>query len=193
MPTLLKTIRAVTTVLVYVCYAAVIVTTVMTVGDVIMRYIFNRPNSGVTEWSQMLLIVSMTAMAHALLEGRFISVGTLVDRFPRKANIAFEVIMGVVSFVFFVVVGWQLIKMVETSIAFKETYFVIKTPRWPMYAILGVSFLATGLATVSYVIGRLTKRPSTHEKNVFDDNPDLAILAFSDTEYEAEKGGGDAQ
>ena len=182
MSALLKTIRMITTAFVYVSYAAVIVTAAMTVGDVIMRFVFDRPNSGVTEWSQILLIVSMTAMSHALLEGRFISVGTLVDRFPRKLSIAFEIIMGLICFVFFLIVGWQLIKMVETSIAFNETYFVIKTPRWPMYAILGVAFLSAALATVAYVIERVIRKDSSKGNSVFDENPDLAILAFSDDE-----------
>ncbi|MDR2295643.1 MAG: TRAP transporter small permease [Clostridiales Family XIII bacterium] len=188
MSLVVKTIRMITLALVYVSYAAVMVTTVMTVADVIMRYVFNKPNSGVTEWSQMLLIVSMTAMAHALVEKRFISVGTLVDRFPRKLNLAFEIIMGAISFVFFVVVGWQLIALVETSIAFKETYFVIKTPRWPMYGILGVSFLSSGLATIAYVIERITEPARPEGLHAFDENPDLAILAFSDGIQNDEEG-----
>jgi TRAP-type C4-dicarboxylate transport system permease small subunit len=188
MSVLLKTLKAIARALVYVSYAAIIVLAVMTVIDVIMRFAFHKPNSGVTEWSQIFLIICMTAMAHALVEGRFIAVGTLVDRFPKNANLAVEIIMGAISFAFFLVVGWQLIKMVGTSMMFKETYFVIKTPRWPLYAVLGVAFLASALATVAYVIERVKNFTPPKDKNVFDENPDLAILALADEGNTIEEG-----
>lgn len=186
-----KTIKWITRILIYACYAAVIVMAALTVYDVFMRYVFSKPNSGVTEWSQILLIICMTAMAHALVEGRVTAVGTFVDRFPKKANFAIEIIMGVISLAFFVVVGWQMLKMVGTSMTFREAYFVIKFPRWPMYLVLGISFLASGLATIAYVIDRITNYRDPKNKSVFDENPDLAILALE--EEESKKSGGDAK
>ena len=177
MSVLLKTIKVITRALIYVCYAAIVVMMVMVVWDVIMRYIFNSPSSGVTEWSQILLIISMTAMAHALVEKRFIAVGTLVDRFPKKVNFGFEIVMGVISFVFFFIVGYQLLNLAINS---HEYYFVIKFPRWPLYTILGIAFLSSALATVAYVIERLTNYTDPKAKTVFDENPDLAILAYTD-------------
>ncbi|MDR0851928.1 MAG: TRAP transporter small permease [Clostridiales Family XIII bacterium] len=182
MSVFLKTLKAITQALMYVSYGAIIVMMVMTVADVISRYVFNKPSSGVTEWSQMLLIICMTAMAHALVEGRYVAVGTIVDRFPRKVNITFEIVIGIVSFIFFFVVGYQLVKMIGMSKQFHETYFILGTPRWPLYLILGIAFLSTALATVVYVIERVTKYTDPKEKSVFDENPDLAILALSDEE-----------
>ncbi|MDR0874942.1 MAG: TRAP transporter small permease [Clostridiales Family XIII bacterium] len=179
MSVFVKTLKTIARALIYVSYAAIVVMAVMTVVDVIMRFVFSKPNSGVTEWSQILLIVAMTAMAHSLVEGRFISVGTLVDAFPKRANFAVEIIMGALSLIFFLVVGWQLIKMVGMSMSFHETYFVIKTPRWPMYAILGISFLSSALGTIVYVIERIQNYSPPGDKTVFDENPDLAILALS--------------
>ena len=180
MSVFLKILKGISRVLVYVSYGAITVMAVMTVFNVIMRYIFKSPASGVTEISQMLLIISMTALAHACVEGRFIAVGAFVDRFPKKASIALEVIMGAIALAFFLFVGWQLIVQVGASIRGNEAYFMIKTPRWPMYLILGISFLATALATIVYVIERIQNFTPPREKNVFDENPDLAILAFSD-------------
>lgn len=186
MSVFLKTLRSITRGFIYVCYASLVVLMVMTVVDVIMRYVFNKPSSGVTEWSQMLLIICMTAMAHALVDGRFVLVGTIVDKFPKKVNFAFEIIMGAISFTFFFIVGYQLMKMVGNSMSHNELYFIIKTPKWPMYLILGASFLATALATIVYVIERITNYTPPQEKTVFDENPDLAILALSDEALEKE-------
>ena len=176
----LKTIRLVSRSLLYVSYAAITVMAVMTVFNVIMRYVFKSPASGVTEISQMLLIISMTALAHSCIEKRFIAVGAFVDRFPKKANLSVDIIMGAIAFAFFIFVGWQLLVQVGVSMRTNEAYFMIKVPRWPMYLVLGISFLSTGLATIVYVIERLQNFSPAKEKNVFDENPDLAILALSD-------------
>ena len=184
----LKILKWITRIFQYVSYASISVLTILTVVDVVRRFIFSRTLTGVTEWSQMLLIVSMTAMAHALVEGRFINVGVLVDRFPKKVNLAFEVFMGAVSFAFFFVVGYQLIGQIESSIRFREAYFMLGTPRWPFYGILGVAFLACALGTVVFVIERILNFKAPGDKDVFDENPDLAILAFSDYKHDKEGG-----
>ena len=188
MSVFIKTLKVIAKALMYVSYAATVAMMIIVVWDVVMRYIFNKPSSGVTEISQMLLIISMTAMANALVEKRFVAVGTLVDRFPRNLNFAFEILMGVLSFVFFIIVGYNLIVMAEGAFRTHETYFVLKTPRWPLYGVLGISFLSTALATVVYVIEKM-QNFSTGEKSVFDENPDLAILAFADDEAPVAKGG----
>ena len=185
----IKTIKTVTRALMYVCYAALVAMLAITVYDVIMRYIFNNPSSGVTEWSQMFLITCMTTMAHALVEGRFISVGVLVDRFPKKGNMGFEIGMGIAAFVFFIIVGYQLLLLAQGSTLMREAYFVIKTPKWPMYVILGISFLACALATVAYVVERVKKlNAPAAEQSIFD-NPELAFIAEAEA---GDKKGGEA-
>ena len=186
MTVFLKILKWITRALMYVCYAAILVLLVLTVSDVIMRYGFGKPSTGVTEYSQMLLIICMTCLAHAIAEGRYISVGVIVDRFPKKLNFAFEIIMGAAACVFFYIVGSQMILAISQSIQYNERYFVLGTPRWPMYMILGIAFLACVLATVVYVIERIRNYTPPKEKDFFDDNPDLAILAHMD-EYKVEK------
>lgn len=188
MTVFLNILKWVSRALLYVSYGAILVLLGMTVWDVIMRYVFGRPNSGVTEISQMLLIISMTCLAHAVVDGRNIAVGVLVDRLPKAGNFIIEIIMGAIAIVFFFIVGSQLIVMTGTSMNLHEAYFVLKTPRWPLYLVLGVSFLACVLATVVYVIERIRNYKPPTEIDFFEDNPDLAILAFSDGEGE-EKGG----
>ena len=180
MSSVIKFLKLITRVVMYISYASITVLAALTVFDVVRRFIFSRTLTGVTEWSQMLLIISMTAMAQAMVEGRFINVGVLVDRFPKKINIAFELLMGFISFAFFIVVGWQLINQIESSIRFKEAYFMLGTPRWPFYLILGIAFLACALSTIIYVYERIVNFKSAKDKTLLDDNPDLAILGVTE-------------
>ena len=183
-----KVIKTISRILMYVTYAALLALLVITVYDVIMRYVFNNPSSGVTEWSQMFLIICMTCMAHALVEGRFISVGVFVDRFPQKVNAAFEIGMVAAAIVFFIVVGYQLIALSQVAIQMGETYFVIKTPKWPMYVVLGISFLACVLTSFVYVVERLKKLYAPKVEESILDNPELTILLGLDKD--GKEGGG---
>ena len=185
-----KVVKSISRALMYVTYAAMLALLVITVWDVIARYVFNRPSSGVTEWSQMFLITCMTCMAHALIEGRMISVGVIVERFHKKVNAAIEIGMGVAAFAFFLIAGYQLILLSQFSTVIGEEYFVIRVPKWPMYAILSISFLACAMTTVVYVIERLQKLFAPPIEKSALDNPEIAFLMGS--EKDAKKEGGAA-
>ena len=189
MTTFLNALKWPPRILLYISYAAILVMLGMTVWDVFMRYVFNKPTTGVGEVSQMLLVISMTCLAQALLEGRYVAVGVLVDRFPKKINFAIEIIMGIIAIVFFAIVGWELLLMTEVSYNLGELYLIIKTPRWPFYIFLGVAFISCILATIVYVYDRIKNYIPPGEANFFDENPDLAILAFDDDDHKISKGG----
>ena len=180
MSIVIKVFKIITRAFLYISYASITVLAALTVFDVLRRFMFSRTMIGLPEWSQMLLIISMTAMAHAMVEGRFVAVSALVERFPKKINIGLEIVMGLLSFVFFGIVGTQLIGQIDSSILFRETYFMLGVPRWPFYGVLGASFLAMLLSTVVYVYEKIINFKSIGDKDIFEENPDLAILAFSD-------------
>ena len=186
-----KIIKVITRIFMYISYASISVLAVMTVFDVVRRMVFNRTLTGVTEYSQILLIISMASMAHALIEGRFIGVGVLVERFPKSINIAIEIIMGAASFAFFTIVGSRIINEIGMLRFTNKAYFMIKLPEWPFYLALGASFLACALGTIAYVYDRIVNFKSKDEKTIFDDNPDLAILALTDDEDTNIVGGGE--
>ncbi|MCL2110770.1 MAG: TRAP transporter small permease [Clostridiales bacterium] len=186
----IKGVKMFTKALMYVTCASTLALLCLTVGNVIMRYVFQTPFSGIMEWSQMFLIISMTCMAHALVEGRFVAVGAFIDRLPKKADFAVEIIMGAVAIAYFTIIGVQLLLQIAPSIQFNELYFVINVPRWPMYLVLGISFLACVPATVVYVIERIKNYVPLSERGILDDNPDLAILALVEGDEEGEAEGG---
>ena len=184
----MRVLKIITRVFLYISYLSITVMAVMTVVDVLRRFLFGMTMNGVTEYSQMLLIVSMTAMAYALADGRFISVGILVDRFPKVINFIVEIFMGILSLAFFILIGIQLLKQIEPSMLFGEAYFMIGVPKWPMYGALGASFLACIPATIVYVNDRIANYKGSGEKSVLDENPDLAILALAGDDV-TDKGG----
>jgi len=188
--TAVNVIKKITQYIQYVSYASISALALLTVVDVVRRFVFNRTLTGVTEYSQMLLVISMTAMAHALVERRFIIVGEFVEKFPKWVNFANEILMDVISFVFFLVVGWKLIGQIESSIRFNEAYFMVKVVRWPFYGILGFAFLACALAIIAYTYERVDNflHPPA-EKGLLDEAPELAIVAHMADDFKVVEGG----
>ena len=179
-----KVVRVLTHALMYISYIAVLALLTLTVVDVIRRLIFGMTITGVPEWSMILLIISMTAMAHTLIEGRFIGVSTFVEKFPKPVNLALEILMGLISLVFFILIGWRLIGNIESSIRFREAYFMIGVPRWPMLLVLGVSFLATALATIIYLYERVVKHLSPDQEDDVLGDPEVAFLLRDEKKQE---------
>ena len=176
MGVLIKVLKGICYAFLIVCCIAITVLMFFTVFNVIMRYVFGRPNSGVAEWSQILLIISMTGMGYAVADGRATRVGILVDHFPKNANIAFELATGIVGIAFFALSGWRLMVAIESSIRFREAYFFIGFPRWPAYCALGLAFLSTAVGAVVFVYTRVTSYKPPAARGMLDDNPDLAGL-----------------
>jgi TRAP-type C4-dicarboxylate transport system permease small subunit len=183
-------VKLITRIFLYISYAALLALLIMTVFDVVRRMIFGIAMTGLTEYSMIFLIVCMAAMSYALVQGRFVSVGALVDMLPKWVNLTLEIFCGVVALVFFALVGWQLLGLIDSSMrVFREAYFVIAVPRWPMYGILGLSFIANALATIVYVYERIVNFKDPKERDVLDD-PELAFIKAQDESEEKEKLGG---
>ena len=185
MSVFLKVLKTVCLVFMIISCIVTVTLALFTTYNVVMRYVFGKPSSGVAEWSQMLLILSMTCLGYTFLDGRAIRVDVLVERFPRKINMAFELVAGIISFIFFIIVGYRLFIRIEMAMKFKEAYFVIKFPKWPMYAALGVSFFTAALGTVSFVITRISAIRTPKDKDILLDNPELAILALNENKNDS--------
>ena len=181
-------VKILTRLFIYVSYAALLALLILTVVDVVRRLVFGVALTGVTEYSQIFLITSMTAMAHTLIEGKFIVVNTLVEKFPKWINLSFEIFMGVCALAFFTMVGLQFVNQVESSMLFRESYFMINVPRWPMYGVLGASFLACALATIVYIYHRVVNYKDPKLKNALDD-PEIAFLTHDNESKNEDVGG----
>ena len=190
----IKLLKGICHVCLIICCIAVTVLMLFTVYNVIMRYVFSNPNSGVAEWSQILLIISMTGMGFAVADGRATRVGILVDRFPKKLNIAFEIITGIIGIAFFAISGWRLFVAIESSIRFREAYFFIGFPRWPSYLALGIAFSSAAIGSVVFMHKSVTQFKPAVARGMLEDNPEIAILMADGNPLEEGKeseGGGE--
>ena len=190
MPIVIRVMKVIIHMTQFISYASITILMVLTVVDIVRRYVFSMAMNGVTEYSQMLLIISMTALAHALAEKRFVSVGEFVAKFPRWLDLTIEILMGVVSFAFFVIVAWMLFGQIDSSIMLKEAYFMIKVVKWPFYGVLGLAFSSCALAVIVYIYERVAEFFNSTGEKTFLDEPELSILGLTEEDL---KGKGDAE
>jgi len=157
METVIRIIRIIIRAVVCVSFAALLVLLVVTLAGAAGRSVFGAPMYAAADLSHLLLVACMPMMAFALMEGRFICVGKFVGLFPKWLNTALEVFMGIASFVFFTIVGYQLFGRIGSSILYGEAFLYTGNPIWPLYGFLGASLLACALATIVYVYERVVR------------------------------------
>jgi TRAP-type C4-dicarboxylate transport system permease small subunit len=124
----------------------------LTVGDVVGRYFFNRPIKGTFELIGLLLVCAGTwGLAYCQIKKAHININILVERFPRKPQLA------VISFAYFIgMVGFSLVSWQTFLLAVKyltvEKGRVTDTLRVPYFPFILILTISTGVAAVILMI-----------------------------------------
>jgi TRAP-type C4-dicarboxylate transport system permease small subunit len=116
----------------------------LTAGDVILRYVFNRPIIGsydLTEY-MMAIVVSFGLAYCAFLKGH-VRVDIIVSHFPQRVQAVIDSITGLLSVTLFSVITWQSFIYVELLFDSGLESTVLLIPRFPFAGLvcLGSAFL----------------------------------------------------
>lgn len=126
--------------------------TVLTAGNVIARKVFQSSFSFVEEITIILFIVStLLGTAIAAKRNQHMGFSGLVERFGKKGRLIFEVIGEIVCILFFVLVLWHGIGMVQGEIRSGMTTPALGLPEW----IYGLSIPVGALFIIFRYAGRL--------------------------------------
>ena len=134
----------------------------LTVLDVFLRFVFNRPILGGTEITEhMMVILSFFAIAYAAIEGIHVRVELLVKRLSRKAQAVFTIIGYVLSLVLCVPLTLVYIPEAIAVRSYGEESEVLAIPAFPFYVvvIIGCSLLTlVVIIELTKAIQRLTEK-----------------------------------
>lgn len=116
-----------------------IVLSLMTIADVLMRWLFNSPIYGVIDLSAVAMAVIVAAcMPAALAEKNHIVIRLIGGLAGRRANAVLEAFGQIVMFVIFAIMVWQFwIFVAQTKDAGTTTY-ILAIPLWPWWALATV-------------------------------------------------------
>lgn len=147
-------VRAVTRALHWVAAVLIVATMLMTVANILGRWLFDVPVPGTVELTQLALVgIVFLGFAYAQLEGDHITVDLLHMRLPRLGRLVVDAIAGLVTIGVLGLLAWQLLDYRAVLEASGRTTGTLRVPlhliAW--IAVLGAAtFLVATLTTLSH-------------------------------------------
>jgi TRAP-type transport system small permease protein len=119
-----------------------IAVTLLTIVDVLLRWLFSAPIDGLNEVLNLLYAVVLASFfPTALIEKTHLSITFLGDWLGPKISHVLNTFGSLMTFLFFVVVGWQFIILSAEFFETKETTWVLAWPVAPWWAVTTVLLL----------------------------------------------------
>jgi TRAP-type C4-dicarboxylate transport system permease small subunit len=101
--------------------------------DVLGRFLFGKPVQGTTEITEFMMVALLYfSLAHTQALKGHINVDIFLSYFTRRARLVFDLIISLLGFGLFALIGWQGILAAVKAWTFWETTFgVIPFPLFP--------------------------------------------------------------
>lgn len=134
----------------------------MTIVDVLIRWIFNSPIDGVADIGRLMVaIVIASFFPIALSERHHITIGFLGKFLSARADAWLQAMASLVTAVFFVFLGWQFIVYTEELHTSGETTWLLGlavAPWWAAVTVLLLFCIPIQLLVVVSQFGAATRR-----------------------------------
>lgn len=136
----------------FICMAAIAVLMLSVFADVVMRFIFSRPISGVTELAQCCWVIMTLSFGVVILENANTMVDIFVNKMHPQAKRIVVLFVDVVAILFTFVIGYRTILKSISSANANIMYVMLGVKEWPFMLLFACSFLIAGIATILLTI-----------------------------------------
>lgn len=131
--------------------AALFTAAFLTLFDVLLRWVFSLPIPGVDDATRLLLgLVVVSAFPAGLLQGNNVTIRFLGGALGRRATNWLEVFGATLTFVFFVLLAWQLVIFAGEEFRSGNSTMTVKLLTWPWWT--AASILAVACVPVQAVV-----------------------------------------
>jgi TRAP-type C4-dicarboxylate transport system permease small subunit len=142
--------------------AAIVLAAMMllTVGDVVGRYFFDRPIKGTFELVGLLLVCAGTwGLAYCQLQKAHISISIFAERFPRRARAALSSLAYIIGLAGFSIVSWRVFALAFRYLSLSKGNITdtLRIPYFPFMLILAISTAVFALVLLADLIHSLFK------------------------------------
>lgn len=139
-----RSARAATRWLALVGFAGLLLLAIMTTLDVLLRWLFAAPLSGVNDVSAVVMAVVIASCIPAnLSERKNISVEVAGALLGRRADGVFSLFASAVTFVVFALMAWQFARYTQGAFESGRRTWVLALPVWPWWT-AATLFIAFG-------------------------------------------------
>ena len=125
----------------------------LTVTDVLLRYLFNRPILGSVEITEYLMAVTgFSGLAWCAANREHARVDLLVGRFSKRAQAIFDSVTYLPLSNVAPLVAWQGFVSSNYAREIGKHSFLLEIPAYPFYMVLGVGFAALSLTIMVLLV-----------------------------------------
>lgn len=133
--------------------AGLLAISIITIADVLMRWLFSAPITGVYDLSTLFIAVVLSAcFPAALARRRHIQVEFAARRLGPRTNRVLDLVGAVLTLVFFALLFWQLVVYSRELLRDGETSFILEIPIAPWWIASTVIFGLCGFVQFLVVL-----------------------------------------
>jgi len=125
---------------------ALVAFVLMTIADVLMRWLFNSPINGVADAGPLIVAIVAAAFFPLSLAGRHhVSIGFLGSFLGARATAWLEAFASLVTWIFFILLAWQIVRYTVELRQLGQTTWVVQIPIAPWWVVVS-AFLVVCVA-----------------------------------------------
>ena len=135
---------------------------VLTVSDVLLRFLFNRPIPGSVELCQYFIVVGgFLGLAWCAIKGGHVKVGMIIDRLSPRSQSVVDCVNYLIALTVVPLAAWRLFAQARIVQLERMTSANLEIPAYPFYLLAGLGFTLLTLVILVFLvtsIGNLAKR-----------------------------------
>ena len=149
---------------------ALVAFVLMTIVDVMMRWLFNSPINGVADVGPLIVAIVTTAFfPFALAERHNVSIGFLGGFLGPRAQVWLEAFAALVTWIFFILLAWQIVRYTIELRQLGQTTWVVQMPVAPWWAVVSFFIVVCVVVQVSVVIAEFSR--AKNQRDGDEDRP----------------------
>jgi TRAP-type C4-dicarboxylate transport system permease small subunit len=129
----------------------------LTVADVFMRRVFNKPILASFELTEYLMtVILFFTIAWATVQGKLIRVDLFIMRLPSRTQLIFDLTTCILSLAIAIIITWRSFVEMIFIYELQRASLILKIPAYPFYFMLAIGCIMLCLAIINQLIIRIT-------------------------------------
>lgn len=146
-----KLVKLLSQIAMVICMLAAAITVGMVTIDVLRRLIFKTALIGTTEYTQLLFIMMVFAVAATTMRGEHTAVDLFTKKMPKTVRVVVCIFNDLLSLAVCVFLAVGSLKLVAFSKISKASYAMIGVPEWPLMMGFGIAFAIAALSFILFL------------------------------------------
>ena len=137
---------------------ALVAFALMTITDVLMRWLFNRPIDGVADAAPLIVAIVAAAFFPLALTGRHhVSIGFLGNLLGPRATVWLAAFASLVTWIFFILLAWQIVRYTIELRQLGQTTWVVQMPIAPWWLVVSLFMVVCVAVQVGIVLAEFSR------------------------------------